>query len=90
VIRKWDIRPEWQVMPHGTGVIHFAIQQGQWRIWTRDLPADLSVTDYEVRIYPTGGTPPDEAQHLGTLEDGGYVWHLFGRPCAKARSGGDQ
>lgn len=82
MIRKWPINlldGMWFAMPSRTEVIHVGEQYGRMTAWTRDLPQRNAYTDYEVRVFGTGETPPDDAEHLGTVQIDVFVWHLFGR-----------
>lgn len=80
MILKWpmEVGAE-RLMPRGTQVIHFGLQEGRLMVWTRDV--SVNTTRYAVEVYPTGATPPAESEHLGTVIDErlGLVWHLFGQ-----------
>ena len=65
-------------MPDGAEVIHVGMQDDQITLWAKvDSNAEM-----ETRNFAIAGTGrPDkrirDAVHLGTVFDGGLVWHVF-------------
>ena len=70
-------------VPDGATFIHTAYQVHEgfrqvvvWAVVDRDRPP----VEYEVRVIGTGWDFPDDlstADHVGTLHDGPFVWHIF-------------
>lgn len=60
--------------------IHFDLQNRDMCVW---VETPVIVKEYKTRtlaVFGTGFDVPDEAVHIGTLQDRGYVWHLYELP----------
>lgn len=63
-------------MPTGAHLVRFAMQAGVpclWAIVDTEQPAVAR----EFRILGTGHEIPPNCGHVGSCEDGAYIWHLF-------------
>jgi hypothetical protein len=63
-------------MPQGAQCLTVQIQRGGACLWAIVDPA-APVVYRHVRIAGTGHPAPPEADYLGTLQMGDYVWHYF-------------
>ncbi len=64
-------------IPRGAEILSFDIQAGQPCIWAAVDPEQEAVSR-QFRIVGTGHDMPAEAlAYIGTVLDGGLVWHLF-------------
>lgn len=77
-IWKFDLRHgEQRISAPGLGkALFFAIQGTKVRVWCKVRPGE---PDRERIFYVVGtGSPiPPNGRHVGSLQDGSYVWHLF-------------
>lgn len=63
-------------LPIGAEVLSFKMQHGQYNIWVKIDPNQLS----EVRnfiIVGTGWDVTENVSYIGTVIDGDFVWHCF-------------
>ena len=66
-------------MPRGAEVLHADVQDGEFYLWALVDPAE-ELEDRHFIIAPTGGPGDDrisKANHISTIMDGRYVWHVF-------------
>lgn len=74
-----DFKDEKQVITANgiTNVVYFGIQDSKLCVW---LEVDEDGPPRSCRLYvlPTGGNIPDSVYHIMTIQDGGYIWHLYG------------
>jgi hypothetical protein len=64
-------------LPIGAKFVHFAEQGGEMCAW---FEIDNDVARAKQRtftIYGTGQLHKIEGRHLGTAQDGVFVWHLY-------------
>lgn len=69
---------QWISMPEGAEPIVVAMQDGAlclWAIVRDDAPREQRA----FRVVVTGGPAPWilKTQHIGTVIDDGFVWHIF-------------
>lgn len=79
MIRKWRLYPvdEPHEIPGEAMVIHVGEQDLLPVVWTNDVATLSGVLPYHVQVFITGATPPEEAVHLGSVQIGGWVGHVF-------------
>lgn len=84
MIRKWDVPlGETVTLPPEAEPIHVAVQDDQFRVWTKDNKGLAMLgLGQTVQWFGTGGTPPPGSGYVGTVHDGRFVWHLFRLPWA--------
>ena len=56
--------------------LHLALQGGDIHAWAAVDP-DRELVTARFRLVGTGGRVDPVWHHLGTVLDGGYVWHVF-------------
>lgn len=64
------------VMPTGSRLVLFAIQNGIPHVWADVITGNQN----EVRrlaIHGTGHPVGTLSRHIGSLQDGPFVWHLY-------------
>jgi hypothetical protein len=79
MIRKWMLYPVDGpfTLPAEAKVIHVGEQKGLPVVWTKDI-VPLLHTDYNIQIFGTGETPPEDSEHVGSVQmTDGLVWHVF-------------
>lgn len=78
-----ELTSDWQkfTAPGLGQVVHFDIQDGRPCFWAEVVQSDpeRSVT---VVIFGTGNRIPEPWLHCGSVQDGGFVWHLYQAPAA--------
>lgn len=66
-----------QVVAPGLGkAIHFAVEDGQFCVWAKVKPGEVDV-HRKFEIVNTGEEIPFHWRHVGSVQFGGFVWHLF-------------
>jgi len=64
-------------MPIGAKILHVQVQDHMPYIWALCNPK-ASYESRTFRVYGTGNpVPEDSGKHIGTFQDGRYIWHLF-------------
>ena len=71
-------------MPYVVDFLDVQIQREEPCLWAMVIPESKKRT-YHFKIVGTGHSIPDDAKtrilsHIGTFQDGVYVWHLFEVP----------
>ena len=66
-------------------ITHFDIQDGRYCFWAEVVQSDPE-RSISVAIVGIGNRIPEPWQHRGTVQDGGYVWHLYQCSDEGARS----
>jgi hypothetical protein len=65
-------------MPKGAQILHVGDQGGQITLWAKVDP-HAETGWLRVSILGTGHEIPlDAGEHLGTVQQPPYVWHIFG------------
>ena len=79
-------------LPKGSRIIRVAMQHGSPRVWAEvfvsevqsGVPADPADINDENRhrfdeyfIVGTGEAIPDTWEHIGSYDDGPYIWHIY-------------
>jgi hypothetical protein len=66
-----------QVVAPGLGkAVFFAMQDGQFHVWAKVKPGEVDV-HRKFQVCATGEEIPHHWRHVGSLQAGGFVWHLF-------------
>jgi len=64
-------------MPRASEIIAFQTQKNRAYIWAIVFTNMCSVLR-KFEMYGTGyGLRPNPGRYIGTIQNGGYVWHLF-------------
>lgn len=58
------------------GLMHLAMQHGEVHVWAAVDPKSRE-TLTRFHLVGTGGAVDPSWRHLGTVMDGGFVWHVF-------------
>ncbi len=74
-----SIVPNIVSMPVGAELLHVGPRMGEVRVWAL---VDVDEPDEERRIWLVGTgwdlvDMPPNVQHIGTVQEGGFVWHAF-------------
>lgn len=91
-VLKWDVPLDGRFHDIGRGkIVHVGIQGAHpsVQVWTEEIIArtgDDELLMREARIYGTGYDIPDELDHVGTVLDGLFVWHVYASPWCKVRT----
>lgn len=67
------------VMPKGSKILAFQMQNGNRCIWVL-CPVEADKTTRTLTIYGTGWVIRDSESigtYVGTVQDGEFVWHIF-------------
>lgn len=64
-------------LPEPCDILHVGLQSGVVTMWARVPPTPVRTRDRYFQVVGTGQPFPKSAEHLGTVQDGGYVWHLI-------------
>lgn len=57
-------------------IVQVAMQHNELQLWAIvDTEADLVSRDFS--IIGTGHAAPDDGRHVGSAQDGAFVWHVF-------------
>lgn len=56
---------------------YFALQDGIPTVWAVVSPWERHELPRGIYIVGTGHPIPTGCTHVGSLQDGGFVWHLF-------------
>jgi hypothetical protein len=66
-----------QVVAPGLGkAVFFAMQDGEFHVWAKVKPGEVDV-HRKFQVCATGEEIPFHWRHVGSLQAGGFVWHLF-------------
>ncbi len=52
-------------------------QRDQFYVWLEVQPTDLPDVMYGIEIFGTGHEIGPNFQHLQSMQDGGFVWHVY-------------
>ena len=63
----------------GAKPIHLEKQGDVITLWA-EVNTSEPLADYQWHFVGTGLPIPDEWQHLGTIQTGGFVWHFYWSP----------
>lgn len=66
-------------MPAGARVVHVAPQAGVATLWA-DVETSAAVLRRRFLIVGTGYPAPDDGEHVGSWQQGSFVFHLFEIP----------
>lgn len=66
-------------LPESAEVLHCAIQYGEYCIWVR-LDTDAPRIKRSFTVVGTGWEIEDDMNHISTIQDGAFVWHIFEVP----------
>ena len=86
-IYKYDIPINGSIMlPAGSQILSVGIQDDQVRVWILLDPDAPKTEAYAFRVVGTGWDVDRDSLgiFIGTVRDGGFVWHVFARgvlPC---------
>ena len=79
-IWKFDVAPTAgpQVVkaPGLSDAVLFAMQGNHPHVWMRVEPGQPEV-ERRIQVVGTGHEIPGDWRHVGSLQDGPFVWHLF-------------
>ncbi len=77
-IRKYVIETDYNDLPlhEGATFLAFMEQGGKLTTWWLDDPTAKD-EPVEIFVYGTGFNVHGDKEHLGTIQDGSFVWHLF-------------
>jgi len=64
------------MVPVGREFIHCDVQGSQICLWAIVNP-NVAEIEVQIRIVGTGIDFAGNVQHLGTVQIGGFVWHVF-------------
>lgn len=64
-------------LPEPSGVVHVGMQDGTVQLWVRVGQGDPRPRFFQV--VATGQPFPTSARYVGTVQSGGYVWHVLER-----------
>jgi hypothetical protein len=73
------LQPLYASMPADARVIHVGVQAGIITLWAEvDTGAPYAYRTF--RVYGTGWDhqPKPQLEHLGTVQVGSFVWHVYG------------
>ena len=76
---KYPAEPKLSV-PVGGKPVLVAIQDEKLHIWFEFYFPDhnpLAFIDVEIEIYGTGHVVPEAREHIGSVIDGPFVWHVY-------------
>lgn len=76
-VLKWTVQfaPDARI---GSGeVVLVAMQYGFLTVWTEE-DEQVEPSMRPVGIFGTGYSVSDDYEHLGSVLDGSFVWHLYG------------
>jgi hypothetical protein len=68
-------------LPIGAKVLRFAPQRRELQMWV-ELNPDLRLVPRSFAVFGTGHEIPRQAEHVGSCEDGSFIWHLYELPPA--------
>ena len=63
-------------MPRGAKIAKIGVQRGKICVWAL-VDTDMPETEHHFYIRGTGHPAPDGKPHVGTVEQGDFVWHIF-------------
>lgn len=69
-------------LPASAKVVRVAVQGGLLCAWFELDPAAKKDTHRVFRVVGTGHPIDDEEIHVGSCEDGPFIWHLYEMPVA--------
>lgn len=74
-----DVTDEQTVnLPFGAKVVHVGMQNDKMYLWAEVDPKSKDDTPVTFRIFGTGHPMPEaNIQHVGTVFDGPFVWHVY-------------
>ena len=79
-IWKFDVAPTGEpqtIKAPGLGkAVLFSVQDGKTRVWMKVKPGNAEV-ERRIQIVGTGENIPSNWRYVGSLQDRGFVWHLF-------------
>jgi hypothetical protein len=65
-------------MPKGARILHVGEQAGTVCVWAEVDPGN-GTTPYRLYSVGTGfGAVPEGKRYIGTVQNGAYVWHIYG------------
>ena len=80
-IWKFEVPIEYKFslsMPRGAEIIAFQTQRYMACIWAIVTTEEEKLEERKFVIYGTGHElRPNPGRYIGTIQNGGYVWHLF-------------
>jgi len=80
-VHKYKVGPEPTDVRVGitAKVVHFARQRDEVFVWIEDLHDAYTSITLTLQIFGTGHEIfDDKLEHMGSLSDGPWVWHLYG------------
>ncbi len=79
-IWKFPLNSTTLSVPVGAKCILTAMQEGTlcaWFEFHKPKHNDLAFRDIEVEVHETGHTIPEGREHIGSVIDGVFVWHVY-------------
>lgn len=66
--------------PLPEAVKHVGEQNGAVTLWAEASESDApGPPETYYRVFATGEPVPESYSHVGTFQDGQFVWHIYGR-----------
>lgn len=73
-------------VPKGAWILTAQMQRGRLCVWAM-VDTNVICEPTHFRIFGTGNPVTGlYGQYIGTVQDGGLVWHVFAEQCAKIES----
>lgn len=63
-------------LPEVFHVVHFGLQDGRMYFWA-EIDTQEGQYPRKFAVIGTGWDVPEGHMHLGTAQEGSYVWHLY-------------
>lgn len=64
-------------MPRGAKLIHIGYQQSRPQMWFEVNPEAENVGHPFLSVGTGHGVVPEGTEYVGTVQDGGMVWHIY-------------
>lgn len=83
-VHKYKLAEQTEVRVGTTAkVVHFARQRDEMFVWIDDFVDAYTNLTLTLRVVGTGHEFPEHLDHMGSLVDGPWVWHLYGSRSVK-------
>jgi hypothetical protein len=78
-------RPQQVTLRGHVHIVAFGIQNDQFVFWAEEDPNSPNGFMVEVQAFGTGWPIPVDMFHVGTVQHGAHVWHLYYRPVGTVK-----
>lgn len=65
------------LLPRDAVAVHVGMQSGSLMLWYETRHSSVPEVPSKFAVFGTGHAIPDFSKHIGSCQDGDFVWHVY-------------